>query len=305
LRTTFGPYEIDAADSADGPYQVFRARRRCSSGLERPCRLRILDLGSVSGSGARVRFLDEANLVVGLQHPGIVALQDYGVVGAELFLEEELFEGVSLRGLLTRHGRLEQGVALAVAVQLASILTHVHEACDAEGRPLRLVHRNLVPSYVNVTPHGEVKLSGFGLARFRGQLARTAFGHNRDHVGNVSPEEALGQITDHRSDLFGLGALLYEMVTGRPPFAGETLAATGELVGRGSYVPPGERAPQLHESVGGIIAALLQRDPADRPANAQVVWEELWRIGKQAGTAGDGDRLRELVAAASTDRCRA
>ena len=223
-------------------------------------------------------------------------MQDYGIFGDELFVEEERVDGTELRALLGHHGRLDQGVALTIAAQLASVLDYVHGVGDADGAPLQFVHRNLVPTYVRISAHGEVKLAGFGLARFQGRLASTIHGQNRDHVGSISPEEVRDHPVDPRTDLFGLGALMYEMVTGSPPFEADTLPAVWERIGVGAYVAPRERVPDLHDRVCRLIRSLLERDPADRPEGAHRVWEDLWATRKLAGSAHDDQRLRDLVA---------
>jgi len=296
----FGPYRIDAREVSGGPVQHCLARRILGAGMERPCRLRRLDLRYVEDPETQIRLLDEARLVVGLKHPGIIATEDYGIIDDELFLEEEYIAGVRLRAILDRGGPLRAGIALVISGRIAEVLSYAHEARDSSGTPLNVVHRNLVPNNVHITPHGETKLSGFGMAHFRGRVMRTSFGAVRDHLGYVSPEELKGESLDPRSDLFGLGILLYEMITGNVPFAADNIAMAREVILRGEFTPASELVNELDTRVDELIDTLLQQDPADRPENATAVWEQCWFLWREVGSATDEVRLKTVVA--DTDR---
>ena len=292
---TFGPYELDAAEASEGPVMYFRARRQLGQDMQRPCRLRRLDLRYAEDNETQLRLLDEARLVIELRHPGIIATHDYGIEDDQLYLEDELIAGTNLRQLFTRCSPLDQGVALLMCCRIAEVLTYVHNARGTDGRSLHLVHRNLVPRHVHITPHGETKLSGFGMAHFRGRLMRTSLGSVRDTVGYVSPEDVQGKDLDQRSDLFGLGILLYEMVTGRVPFQASNVAQARDLVLSGAYPQPIRFRPDVDRRVSVLVEHLLQTDPADRPHTAAAVWEELWKLWRTVGTPRDEAWLRSVV----------
>jgi eukaryotic-like serine/threonine-protein kinase len=294
---TFGPYEIDTLEPAEGPVQHAVARRLLGEEMVRPCRLRRLDLQYAEDPETQLRLLDEARLVIGLRHPGIIATHDYGVIDGELYLEDELVEGTTLARLLTRYSPLDQGVAVLMCCRLAEVLTYVHTARGPGGSPLKLIHRNLVPRHVHITLHGETKLSGFGMAHFRGRLMRTSLGSIRDTVGYVSPEDVMGQPLTRRSDLFGLGILLYEMVTGRVPFQANNVAEARDRVMQGEHPMPRSLRPDLSPRVSDLIEHLLQPLPEDRPGTAAEVWEKLWQLWRQVGQPRDETWLRSVVAA--------
>ena len=294
---TFGPYEIEANEPAEGPVQHSIARRTLGEEMVRPCRLRRLNLRYAEDPETQLRLMDEARLVIGLRHPGIIATHDYGVIDDELYLEDELVEGTTLARLLKRYSPLDQGVAVLMCCRLAEVLTYVHTARDTTGKPLSLVHRNLVPRHVHITLHGETKLSGFGMAHFRGRLMRTSLGSVRDTIGYVSPEDVQGQPLTRRSDLFGLGIILFEMVTGRVPFRAANVAEARDRVARGEHPTARSLRPDLSPRVGDLIEHLLQPSPLDRPATAAEVWEKLWQLWRAVGQPRDETWLRSVVAA--------
>ncbi len=292
----FGPYDIIASEGADGPVRHFLARRRSDAGMARPCRLRRLDLRQVDDGEIQYRLLDEARLVIGLDHPGVVATLDYGVIDDELVLEEELVDGTDLGTMLSFHGALEPGVVLVVASRLAEVLTYAHDLRDSTGRSLNLVHRSLMPRHVRITRHGETKLAGFGMARYSGRLVRTSLGVILEHVRYTSPEAIRGEDLDGRSDLFGLGILMYEMLAGRTPFEPRDFAHARRIYSDGAHPSVGELVRGLDPGVTELVERLLRRDPADRVATAREVWERCWSLRRSVGSARDEGRLRELVA---------
>ncbi len=293
--TQFGPYLLDASEGVEGPVYYYRARRISRFGVERPCRLRLLDLSHVPDAETEASLLDEARLLVNLKHPGIVAIQDYGTMPGYMYTETELVLGVGLDELLERFGHMDQGVALVVISRLAEILAYTHKAADPDGRPLSLVHRNLAPQHVLVTPHGETKLTGFGMAQARGRLMGTTFREAYSRLGALNPEEARGEAPDYRSDLHGLGTLLYRMLTGVQPFAAGSFDQLRTAVVTGAYPSPQEHRPDLDGRLVEMLTQLLQPDPRKRPPSAWSVWKLSWQLWREIGDASDEVHLRDLV----------
>lgn len=292
----FGRYLLEAHEMNDGPIRYYRARRVFGNGMERVCRLRRLALEFLEDEQLVQRVLDEARLMVSLDHPGIIGTLDYGIAGKELFVEEERTFGTTLSNIIAWCGSLSPGVALLVTGRLAEVLAFAHEARDANHESLGIVHRNLVPHHVHVTTHGEAKLSGFGLARFRGRLMQTQIHTVRENMGYVSPEELRGHPLDHRCDLFGLGVVLYEMLTGRPPFASTDLAVMRENIVTGRYRPLTSVIPGIEPRLSVFVDDLLQPAPDRRPASAEVVWERCWQSWRLVGSARNESQLRSIVA---------
>jgi len=217
------------------------------------------------------------------------------VIDDELYVEEERIDGVDLRAMLDQLGRLVPGIALLITARLAEVLAYAHGAVGPDGRSLQVVHRNLKPTHVRITHHGETKLAGFGTAHFRGKLLRTSFDLIQQRIRYSSPEAILGQPVDGRSDLFGLGILLYEMVTGQVPFPVESFEEARTVVVEGRYTPAGAVVADLDPRAGALIDGLLQVDPAQRPEGARAVWTDCWALRREIGDPRDEGRLRQLV----------
>jgi eukaryotic-like serine/threonine-protein kinase len=303
----FGPYLIDALASVEGPVQYHWARRQLDDGMEYPCLLRRFDLRISQDKETQMRLLDEARLVIGLHHPGIVSILDYGVIDGELFVEEERVGGTTLGNLLPWGGPLDPGVALLVIRQLAEVLAYVHEATDPLGNPMGLVHRSLTSQQIHITSHGEVRLSGFGMARFRGRVMRTSPGMARYQAGYASPEELDGNPVDHRCDLFGLGVLLFQMVTGQLPYPTEGGDEVRRRVREEDHADVAVLLPGVDPRLPAFIHRLLRAQPRHRPDSAEAVWRESWSLWRELGDPGDENKLRagvDLISAAEEEAYR-
>jgi eukaryotic-like serine/threonine-protein kinase len=191
-------------------------------------------------------------------------------------------------------------VALVVVSRLAEVLAYTHRASDPDGRRLSLVHRNLAPRHVLVTPHGETKLTGFGMAQARGRLMGTTFREAYSRLGALNPEEARGEPSDYRSDLFGLGTLLYRMLTGTQPFTASSFEELRSQVESGSYRSPLAARPDLDKRIVDLLTQLMQPDPRKRPPSAWSVWKLSWQLWREIGDASDEVRLRDLVVTPAT-----
>jgi eukaryotic-like serine/threonine-protein kinase len=295
-----GSYRLEFDEGHDGLVRYYRGRRMFDNGMERPCRVRVVELGQVDDAEFQSQLLAEARLLIGLKHPGIVATQDYLIIDDRMVLENELVEGEWLESLLRRFGQLDQGVALTITSRLAEILAYVHRATGPGGGSMHLVHRNLLPRHVLITTHGETKLAGFGMAQFRGKLLGTTLRGSYGDMACLNPEEARHEPADYRSDLFGLGTLLFRMVTGQEPFLKKSFEETRDAILRGSYAPPASLRPDLDPRVETLLGQLLHVDPRQRPASAWTVWKQCWKLWRAIGTPSDELRLRELVVKPTT-----
>jgi eukaryotic-like serine/threonine-protein kinase len=208
------------------------------------------------------RFKQEAQILARLHHPNVVTVFDTGVDGGEGFIVMELVEGPTLRELLDREGRLPPERAAEIASALASALGFAHE----HG----VIHRDLKPANVLFMPDGRVKLADMGIARLLAPEALTATLTLRGTPRYVSPEQARGDQVDSRADLYSLGCVLFEMLTGRTPFEGNLAALSYAHV----HTPaPRVRSidPSVPTEMDELVAAMLEKDPADRPQTAEDV----------------------------------
>jgi serine/threonine-protein kinase len=238
-------------------------------------------------------FLDEARLGAQLQHPGIVPVVDLGRVGESWYLCMELVAGLDLRRLLSRlrrdGDRLPVGLACWIALRAAEALDHAHRARDAAGRPLEVVHRDLSPANVLLGWDGSVRLIDFGIAR----AALRA--HREDPVlrgkfAYLSPEQVRGLPVDRRADVFSLGAVLHELLTGERLFGGPTDLAVMERVRSAEAAPPSRANPGVPPALDALVLRALAREPADRFPWAADLGEALLAFARGADR-GDLARL--------------
>ena len=265
VGSRLGPYEILAPLGAGGMGEVYRAR---DTRLRREVALKLLPAELSSDRERLARFEQEAQAASALSHPAIVTVYDIGAAGGSTYIAMELVEGSTLREILGG-GALAPRRATPIAVAVASGLAAAHEA--------GIVHRDLKPENLMVTRDGRVKILDFGLAK----LAPTPSAHLSEMptaaaatepgtllgtVSYMSPEQARGLALDYRSDIFSLGAVLYEMLSGRRPFAGATTADVLSAILREE---PGEHAASVPPALDRIVRRCLEKQPERRFQSAR------------------------------------
>lgn len=256
---------------------VFRAAQE-GSGRTVAVKALKLDVSATSSYGAAVER--EARVLSRLAHPGIVLLYDYGrTTSGRPYMVLEHVDGWTLADLLAKSPRgLSVEAALAIASELAAALDHAHRR--------GVVHRDLAPSNVLLSREGDVKLVDFGGAAAEGAeiepsptSAAEPLGAPMGTPAYCSPEQILGDYVDGRSDLFALGALLYEMLTGARPFepigGGRSSSSLAQRIRREPHVPLRARAPEVPRAAERIVTRLLEKAPADRYASAGVALDKL------------------------------
>ncbi|MGN9908285.1 serine/threonine-protein kinase [Phytohabitans sp. LJ34] len=234
-----------------------------------PVAVKILDREQAARPVALERLRREAETVARLEHPNIVASHDLGAG----FLAMELVEGHTVAQLLTGGGRLPVDQALSIAEQVGAALAAAHEA--------GVIHRDIKPGNLIVSHSGTVKVCDFGIARLQARDGDAALTSHSQAVGTceyMAPEQATGDGVDARTDLYSLGCVLYAMLTGRPPFLGETaIAVMHHHLNRAPATVRSVR-DDVPPEVDDLIGRLLAKDPAGRPATATEVREELAAI---------------------------
>lgn len=263
--TKLGPYEVLAPLGAGGMGEVYRAR---DSRLARDVALKILPPDFATDPDRRARFEREARAAGQIHHPNILTILDIGTYDALPFIITELLEGETLRERL-RPGPLPQRKAMEVASQIAKGLGAAHER--------GIVHRDIKPENIFVSSDGHVKILDFGLARLSTQesvhadvtiTVQTASGIILGTAAYMSPEQARGQAVDSRSDIFSLGSVLYEMLSGQLPFTGSTYADLISAILRQDPAPlPSER--KILPAVDRIVRRCLEKSPAERFQSAR------------------------------------
>lgn len=283
--TRLGPYKILSLLGRGGMGEVYRAR---DTRLGRQVALKMLPETVAGDPELLARFEREARTVAGLSHPNIVVIHSVEENQGIRFLVMELVEGQTL-DRLTRPGGLELRELLGMAIPLADALATAHS--------LGVVHRDLKPANVMVTPEGRVKVLDFGLAKWlpgpetseAGQAVTellTVPGLVMGTVPYMAPEQIRGQAVDARSDLFSLGVLLYELVTGRRPFQGDSSAEISSSILRDTPPPPETLRSDLPAGLARIISRCLEKNPGRRLQTATDVRSglETVRRAMESGT---------------------
>ncbi len=213
-------------------------------------------------------FLDEARLSAHLTHSNCVQVFDIGVGDNAFFIVMEFVDGADLKSVLetlkAQGKRLAVEEAVFIAAQTCEGLAYAHELTDHDGKRFNLVHRDVSPPNVLITKYGEVKIVDFGLAKAAGQLEKSEPGVIKGKFSYLSPEATDGKEVDQRADIFAVGLILWESLTGRRVFDAESDIATIRLVQAAAYTPASRLNPAVPPELDAILAKALARDPAAR-----------------------------------------
>ncbi|MFN2632405.1 MAG: protein kinase [Thermoanaerobaculia bacterium] len=305
----FGPYEILAPIGSGGMGEVYRAR---DTRLGRIVALKVLPTGTMPDSDARQRFTREARTVSALNEPHIVTIYDVGFDDQRDFIAMELIEGQTVRDLLAA-GQLEIRRALEIVAQAAAGLAAAHEA--------GVIHRDIKPENLMVNRASLVKILDFGLAKIdektrasllssgdltaaagSGEQARTANGTILGTVSYMSPEQAAGRPLDNRTDIFSLGLVLYELLTGRRAFSGDSVIETLHAIIHDEPRPALDANPRLPRAAVDVLEKAIAKDPSDRYRHAGDLELDLRRIRRAIDS---GVSTRVLAPAGETRGRRA
>ena len=207
------------------------------------------------------RFYQEARAAGRLNHPNIVTIYDVGKSGDVAYIAMELLEGRELRDIMNDGALLPVDQVLSIVAQVAQGLAYAHEH--------EIVHRDVKPSNIMVIRDGHVKITDFGIARMASSSVRTQTGMVLGSPKYMSPEQVMGKSIDQRSDIFSLGVMLYEMLTGKAPFDGENVNAIMYQTLNAVVAPPNTVNPAIPEMVNFILAKALAKKAEDRYQNAK------------------------------------
>ncbi len=274
--TSLGPYLLFEQLGIGGMGVVYRARDKR---LERTVAVKLLTAGFLTSEAARSYFRREALALARLNHPNIASLYDVGEQDGIDYIVMEFVQGQSLRARL-QSGPLSATEATSILAQIAEALEEAH----AQG----VVHRDLKPANVMMTPKGRAKVLDFGVAKLLASpdTTRSAL-ETSGLIGTpqyMSPEQALGKTIDARTDLWSLGALYYETLTGQPPFRGDSGVAVLRAITSGRFAPARQLAPSVPEEAERIVRKALEKDPARRYATAtEIAHDASGLMGKMSG----------------------
>ncbi len=264
----FGDYELLEELAAGGMGVVYRARQRS---LNRIVAVKMIRAGHLAPAADIKRFQTESAAAAKLQHPNIVAIHEVGECDGQHYFSMEYVEGRSLAELVREHP-----LPPAEAARLVQAVAEAIDFAHARG----VLHRDLKPSNIMVGPDGQPRVTDFGLAKLLVEdVALTQTGAVLGSPGYMPPEQALGRAAEIsvRSDVYALGGILYELITGRPPFRAATPLETLKLAAEQDPVPPRTLNPRLPRDLETICLKCLEKDPARRYPTARELADELER----------------------------
>lgn len=243
-------------------------------------------------------FFDEARLAMRLKHPSIVHIYEFGQEQGSYFLAMEWVDGVALGRLIRRareHGGIPAPIAVKIVAQVADALHYAHHLCDEEGRPLGIVHRDVSPQNIMVSYDGAVKLLDFGIAKASIQHSKTGDGQVKGKFAYMSPQQCLGEPVDGRADVFALGVVLYEALTGLPLYHRKTQYETMRAVIEDPVPSIRTHRPDLPEELDDIVRTALAKNPEDRFSTAGDLQVALERWLAQEQEVVPARRLTEFL----------
>ena len=277
---TVSHFEVKEPIGFGGMGVVYKAR---DTRLGRDVALKFLLPSYNFDAAARTRFLHEAKAAAALDHPNVCTVYDVGTRDdGSLFIAMALYEGETLRARLTRDGVIRTDKAIEIGRQIGEGLHAAHSA--------GVVHRDLKPGNIILLPNGSIRIFDFGLAKAREENfvdSGSLFGT----VSYMSPEQLRGENVDARADLWALGVVLYEMLTGCKPFVGQDTLAVAKSICRDQPLPPSALRPDVPGNLDDLVMRLLQKDPKKRPQSASEILTILSRVPSDV-TGGDEEPRR-------------
>jgi predicted Ser/Thr protein kinase len=263
-----GRYKLGEMIGTGGMADVYVAE---DTRLARQVAVKVLRSDLARDPSFVARFRKEALAAAGLNHPGIVAVYDSGEEPAP-YIVMELISGHTLRELIHKGERVPLKRALEIGEGILAALEYSHHG--------GIVHRDIKPANIMITDHGDVKVMDFGIARALADLGATLTS-TWNVVGTaqyLSPEQALGEVADLRSDIYSTGCLLYEVLTGQPPFTGETPVSIAYQHVSGNLIVPSTIVPDLPEGIDTLLMVALAKNPGDRYQSAGLMLDDLYKI---------------------------
>jgi serine/threonine protein kinase len=299
VGSTANTYQLLAKLAAGGMAEIFLAHGTSAAGVERYCVLKRILPERARDAELVQMFVQEARLAAQLQHPNIASVYDIGMLGDSYFFTMEYVHGETVRSLIERADELRRPLPLACVLTIiagaAAGLHHAHERHAHDGRPLGIVHRDVSPSNLMVSYEGHLKLVDFGVAKAADRANETKAGTVKGKIAYLSPEQCRGARVDRRSDLFSLGIVLWELLTGARLYrrAGdfETMSA---IVGEPTPRPSTLRSDVPRE-IDDLVLRLLAKAPAARFQDAGAVVEAIEHASLQAGAMLSSSAVSRLL----------
>ena len=275
----FGKYILLERVNVGGMAEVFKAKAFGVAGFERVMALKRILPSLVEDEEFIKMFIDEARIAVQLDHPNIVQIYELGKHGDHYYIAMEYLPSRDLRAILDKLRAAGQLMSIAQAAwvtqKTSEGLDYAHRRTDKNGDPLNIIHRDVSPQNVLLTFDGDTKVIDFGIAKAANRASKTQAGVLKGKFGYMSPEQVRGLPIDRRSDIFAVGVLLYEMLTGERLFIGESDFSTLERVRNAEVIPPTTFNKKISPELERVVLKSLAREPEDRYQWASELAEDL------------------------------
>lgn len=292
-------YKVIERIASGGMAEVFRAESAGLEGFKKTVAIKRVLPHLAEKKQFIGMFLDEARLSAHLSHSNCVQVFDIGVGDNTYFIVMEYVDGSDLKGVIEHRKKLGQPMpieeACLICVRICEGLAYAHEVTDAHGRGLGIVHRDMSPPNVLITRYGEVKIVDFGLAKANSQLEHSEPGIIKGKFSYLSPEAALGQPVDARTDIFAVGIILWELLAGRRLFLGESDLETVRMVQQARIPPLRQFNPRVPGDLEAVINKALAADPRHRYQRARDLGRDLNRILFHLGREVSSFDISQLV----------
>ncbi len=277
----FGKYNLLHRLAVGGMAEIFIARHQGLQGFSRKIVIKRIRPHLSKEQTFVTMFLNEAKLAAQLNHSNICQIYDLGRIDESYFIAMEYVRGRDMRQVVSRADKKGIKFPLEYALKVTSAvcegLYYAHRKLDDQGRPLHIVHRDVTPENVMVSFDGEVKILDFGIAKAETTVSETRVGEIKGKLGYMSPEQVMGKSLDQRSDVFSLGVVLYEWLTGHKPFSGQNDVDVLKAVADAKVYPPSSFRPDLPPQVEAIALKALARNREERH---QTAWELQYDINQ-------------------------
>lgn len=273
-----GRYVLQRQLGAGGIGITFLAATQGAAGFEKQVVIKKLQPRFGRDPALTRTLIAEAKTAVVLAHPNIVAIYDLGLDGDDYFIAMEYVPGRDLASLLSLDGGLPPDILIYAVIQVLEALEYAHAYTDTDGVVHEIIHRDVSPDNILVSREGAVKLTDFGIAKIRSKLSQTTPGTVKGKYGYMSPEQAAGRPLDHRTDLYQVGILLFEGLTGRRLFDGENELEAIKLASIGDVPSLSQVEPDINPLLVDIVDKALQKDADQRFQSAQAFHDALTAV---------------------------
>jgi serine/threonine protein kinase len=300
-------YRITERVAAGGMAEVFRGVAESMQGFKKNIAIKRILPALTKNKKFVAMFLDEARLSLVLQHANIVQVFDIAHTDDTYFIVMEYVDGVDLKALMEWRRKINRRIPIAhslyLIMEICKGLSYAHELLNPEtGKPLGIVHRDISPPNVLISKQGEIKVVDFGLAKATSQIETTDPGVVKGKMSYLSPEAARGEEVDAAADIFAVGILLYEMLTGKRLFYGETDYQTVELVRNAKIPPIKPQNPQVEPELEDIVRKALAKRKEDRYTSPLDMQDALAQYSYSRGLKVISRDIAELVRQCLDDR---